>query len=62
MSAAERAKEKRPRCAWCGHEIKGKLRLAARHRGKWYCGAACGPVQGQRGRTRVAAIARLDEE
>jgi hypothetical protein len=43
----------RPRCAWCGAEIKGKLRLAARWRGEWYCNAACAPTQGQRGRTRA---------
>jgi len=47
----------RPRCGWCGAEIRSKLRLASKWRGKWYCGgvpagAGCGPNQGQRGRTR----------
>jgi hypothetical protein len=43
----------RPRCGWCGAEIKGKLRQAARFRGVWYCNSACWTVQGQRGRTRA---------
>lgn len=42
----------RPRCGWCGQEIRGKLRQANRFRGVWYCNEACGTKQGQRGKVR----------
>lgn len=40
----------RPRCAWCGNKIKGKLRQASKNRRGYFCNEGCGPKT--RGRTR----------